>query len=104
MKKLVLPFLVLAIVCAAKHASNAQVTLGLGLKGGPNFATASLDPESEFLDPAESKSSTTRLIVGGAAEIGFSGPVSIQVEPMYAQKGFKTEGPDFEAQFHPQVR
>ena len=96
MKKFVFPFLVFTMMCAT-FLSNAQVNVSLGLKGGPNFATASLDPESEFLDPGDSKSSVTRFVVGGAVQIGFPGPVSIQAEPMYTQKGFKIEGQGFEA-------
>ncbi len=48
MKKLVLPFLVLAIVCAAKHPSNAQVTLSLGPKEDPTLQLRHLIQSPSF--------------------------------------------------------
>jgi len=89
MKRLLLAVVVLAAVGVYNHPANAQVSLGL--RAGVNIANASLDPENAYLGTA-SKSSKTGFMIGAAAQFGLSDMISVQVEPMYAQKGFKIEG------------
>lgn len=75
-------FYVLASVFLLCWASNiaAQGRVALGLRAGVNLADASTDPEF----PLDSR---TGLVAGGIVEIGLSGPLYLQLEPRYAQKG-----------------
>jgi hypothetical protein len=68
--------LLLSPLAAAVHA----VTIGVGPKGGMNFGNAVVDSH----DDTEMRQG---LALGGQIEFGSSGPISLQVEPMYVQKG-----------------
>jgi hypothetical protein len=71
----------------------AQLPFSIGGKFGINLANASLDPS---LPSQISKSGKTGFAFGGVVELGVGGPVYVQIEPMYIQKGVKLEGPLFQ--------
>ena len=58
----------------------SALTLGIGPKGGMNFGDAAVDSHDE----TESRQG---LAVGGQIEFGAASTISLQVEPMYVQKG-----------------
>jgi len=77
-----LPFHLIGFAFFLLPAANvsAQVPVALGIRGGINFANASIEPEF-------STSSRTGFMIGGVVEVGLSGPIYLQIEPMYTQKG-----------------
>src|SRR5215217_141945 len=62
----------------------SAVSIGVGPKGGMNFGDAAVDSHDE----TEMRQG---LAIGGQIEFGSSGPISLQVEPMYVQKGARFE-------------
>jgi hypothetical protein len=65
---------------ALSPATASALSLGIGPKGGLNLGDAAVDGHSE----TESRQG---LALGGQMEFGVANPVSLQVEPMYVQKG-----------------
>jgi opacity protein-like surface antigen len=64
-------------------AATAGAQVNIGFLGGVNIANVSLDPEIEGVEV----SSRTAFGFGGVFEYGFGEFISVQVEPMYLQKG-----------------
>jgi hypothetical protein len=58
----------------------SALSLGIGPKGGMNFGDAAVDSHDE----TESRQG---LAIGGQIEFGAASTISLQVEPMYVQKG-----------------
>ncbi len=87
--------LIALLVCftlVAIPGAFAQPNIGIGAKVGLNIANASFSPD---LPAGITKSTRMGFMFGGVVEIGFAGPLSIQAEPMYVQKGNVVEGPLF---------
>lgn len=63
----------------------AQTPISLGVRGGLNFASASLSDLPVTLET----SPRTVFGFGGVAEIGLSDLIYLQAEPRYIQKGAK---------------
>jgi hypothetical protein len=72
-------YLVVTGLLLSPLAASA-VSVGIGPKGGMNFGDAAVDSHDE----TEGRQG---LAVGGQIEFGASSPISLQVEPMYVQKG-----------------
>ena len=87
-------FVLLAAVLVFQIAP-AQLPFSVGGKFGINIANASLDPS---LPSQLSKSGRMGFAFGGVLEMGLAGPVFLQIEPMFIQKGVKVEGPMFQNQ------
>ena len=87
-------FVLLAAVLVFQIAP-AQLPFSVGGKFGINIANASLDPS---LPSQLSKSGRMGFAFGGVLEMGLAGPVFLQIEPMFIQKGVKIEGPMFQNQ------
>lgn len=90
MKKSFLPLFVFLFLIYA-FCINAQ-SIKLGVKGGINIASLSFDPDISTVLLGMSNSNRTVLLVGGIFQLGLVGPVSLQVEPTYIQKGANIEG------------
>ncbi len=67
---------------------NAQ--LGLGLRGGINFATAELEEKIDGTWESDYKDFVPRINAGLIAEISFSEMFALQPEVNFIQKGYKT--------------
>lgn len=87
MKKLLTVGLAAAMVMMFSIDASAQMSVNKGLKGGLNFASFSLDPEPE----GGSTSSQTGIAGGLFLELDLLGPLDIQVEGLFSQKGSKFE-------------
>lgn len=85
MKKLLTIGLAAALVMMFSFDASAQMSVNKGLKGGLNFASFSLDPEPE----GGSTSSQTGIAGGLFIELDLLGPLDIQVEGLFSQKGSK---------------
>ena len=72
-------YLLVTGMLLAPLAASA-LSVGIGPKGGMNFADAAVDSH----DDTEGRQG---LAIGGQIEFGASSPISLQVEPMYVQKG-----------------
>jgi hypothetical protein len=70
--------LVMGLSLAPLTAS--ALSLGVGPKGGMNFGNADVDNH-------EDTEGRQGLAIGGQVEFGVTSPWSLQVEPMYVQKG-----------------
>ena len=71
---------VLPLAIGLISTSLAQVSIGL--HGGINVANATIDPNA-----FGTVSSHTGFMIGAVAEVGILGPLSVQVEPTYCQRG-----------------
>lgn len=87
MKRLIVVTICCLVVLAP--AILAQPNIGIGAKAGINIANASYNPD---LPAGFTKSSRTGFMFGGVVEIGLAGPLYIQAEPLYVQKGSVVEG------------
>lgn len=58
----------------------SAVSVGIGPKGGMNFGDAAVDGH-------EKTEMRQGLAIGGQIEFGAANPISLQIEPMYVQKG-----------------
>lgn len=65
--------------------AQAQLSINKGLKGGLNFASISVDPDQET-----ELESRTGLAFGGYLEIDPIGPLGVQADVLFSQKGSKT--------------
>ncbi len=65
-------------------SAQAQLSINKGLRGGLNFANVSVDPDQDF----ELKS-RTGLAVGGYLEVDPVGPLGVQADVLFSQKGAK---------------
>ena len=82
MQKMSVFLVVLLALCIVLPAS-AQVNLGV--LGGLNLANASMDP----LEEGTNLSSRTAFGFGAILDFGLNESITLHLEPMYLQKGFK---------------
>jgi opacity protein-like surface antigen len=87
MKKLCAFTIVFALLVLASIPSHAQLQFSVGPKVGLNFGTVSYDPD------VTNKSGRTAMLFGAQLELLFSSMFAVQIEPSYAMKGNKFEGP-----------
>jgi len=90
MKKMLLPALVVLLFFSS--TTLAQLPIKLGARAGLNIANMSFDPDITTQIPGASKSSRAVFLVGGIFQLGFAGPIALEIEPTYIQKGTKAEG------------
>lgn len=88
MKKALLPAVVLLLFFSS--ITFAQLPK-LGVRAGLNIANMSFDPDITTQIPGASKSSRAVFLFGGIFQLGFAGPISLEIEPTYIQKGTKAE-------------
>lgn len=77
--------LVLLLLLALSIPAQAQVEFNIGIKGGLNLGTLSLDPET--VNPGVTKSGRTGFMIGAAAEVGFGKMFYAVIEPTYCGHG-----------------
>jgi Outer membrane protein beta-barrel domain len=87
-----------AVVAAVLLSAPAWAEVRVGVLGGANIARFAVDKE----DPDVTFSSKTFLAAGAMVDVGFNDKLSLQLEPMYLEKGGKVElrnffGDDFTA-------
>lgn len=90
----------LVLVLFFSESLFAQIPIKIGGRAGINLASASFDPD---IPDVLSKSNRTGFLIGGSLEFSVSGPISIQVEPMYIQKGVILEGSNVQVQTDQQI-
>ena len=86
MKSIARGLLALLLVLLVTSSTYAQIELGIGLKGGLNFASISFSPELQ-LPAGATKGGRTGMMIGAAAELGFAKMFYVAIEPTYCGKG-----------------
>lgn len=86
MKRISRSFLAIILLLLAVSSTYAQVSFGIGLKGGLNFASVSFSPELQ-LGQGVTKGGRTGIMFGAAAELGFAKMFYVALEPTYCGKG-----------------
>lgn len=90
MKVYQLLFASILSVLILSNISEAQVRLGIGIRGGLNFGTISIDPEF-YNDPSVSSSGSMGFLAGAVLEAGFGNMFAAELEPKYILKAKKYE-------------
>jgi opacity protein-like surface antigen len=79
-------FMLMSCISIGAHA---QATLGLGIRGGINFANAALEP----LGTDETTSGMTGAVLGAVFEYAVNDMVAFQAQPAYCRRGVAIEYP-----------
>lgn len=91
MKKFFLLILSLTLFFSI-NSIQAQTHFGVGARAGLNLANTSYSPDVNSVVPGASQSGRTLFLVGGIFQLAFAGPLALEVEPTYIQKGTVLEG------------
>ncbi len=89
MKRILLPAILILFILSS--TTFAQLPIKLGGRVGLNIANLSFDPDVTATIPGASTSGRAVFLFGGVFQLGFAGPIALEVEPTYIQKGGKAE-------------
>lgn len=87
-------FLFVSVFAFSAVPAQAQVSITPGIRGGGNFATFGGGDSDEYLGTDSDNASSVRrkgLMIGGYVTIDMAGPIAIQPELLYTQKGAGVE-------------
>lgn len=84
-REMLIGFSAIILIALLSHHAWAQLPIGYGIKGGVNFSSIRTDAKGLDL------SSRSGIVVGGFLKLDIPGPLAIQPEILFTQKGSKTD-------------